>query len=124
MAANLPWWQVFFDLENRFFIPIIFGIAMLLTAIVTLLFIRNGRKKLPFGILWCCLGILNAVPIVFAQINAFEFFTYRLYLVGILTMTGIISVLVCAAMLFIIHIVKPKKNEQANEIEKMNIHDL
>jgi Na+/H+-translocating membrane pyrophosphatase len=124
MAKLTFWWSAFFSYENRFFVPIALGAAVLLAAIVTILSVRSGRGKRAFKAVWYGFGAFSVLLIIVAQINIGDFFRKPDYIVSAYTLTGIVSAFICAAMLIIVHVIKPAKGDQANEIAKMSIQDL
>ncbi len=115
--------DTFFSYDNRFAIPIVLGSILLLTAFITLLLVYKKQKNRFTCIPWYCLSIIS-VFLIAISIYAHLFFHEIILTVSILYITGIVSFLICVAMILIIHIAKSKKREEKSELEKMNIQDL
>ena len=98
-------------------------IIMPVAAVITSVLVYQGSRKKPFNVLWILFSVVSLFLIVIAQINS-GIFNKPDFIVIAYTFTGIISLILSAAMLIVINVLKPKKTTRQNELKKMNIQDL
>jgi len=98
-------------------------IVMPIAAVITSILVYQGNRKKPFNVLWVLFSSVSLFLIVIAQINT-GIFNKPDFIVMAYTFTGIISLILSAAMLIVINVLKPKKTTRQNELKKMNIQDL